>query len=153
MSVAWSLSGTGSTNKQNNGPPIFTVTRILVVTADTDICLTMPEDESPGQNVSPTLTVTDPNSLVRNRTFQLVGPDADSFDFDTTSRRIRTKRGVTYDFEAKSSYSLTATVSDGAGGTDALGVTITLTDVAMNLRTRRRVRRSGRRRSGARAST
>ena len=89
----------------------------------------MPEDESPGQNVSPTLTVTDPNSLVRNRTFELVGPDADSFDFDTTSRRIRTKRGVTYDFEAKSSYSLTATVSDGAGGTDALGVTITLTNV------------------------
>ena len=56
----WSLSGTGSTNKQNNGPPIFTVT--LPQNCDTDICLTMPEDESPGQNVSPTLTVTDPNS-------------------------------------------------------------------------------------------
>ena len=123
----WSLSGTGSTNKQNNGPPVFTVPESP--DCDTDICLSMLEDESPGQNVSPTLTVTDPNSLVRNRTFQLVGPDADSFDFDTTSRRIRTKRGVTYDFEAKSSYSLTATVSDGAGGTDALGVTITLTNV------------------------
>ena len=127
----WSLSGTGSTNKQNNGPPIFTVQPSPDQDANcaTDICLTMPEDESPSQNVSPTLTVTDPNSLVRNRTFELVGPDADSFDFDTTSRRIRTKRGVTYDFEAKSSYSLTATVSDGGGGTDALGLTITLTDV------------------------
>ena len=124
----WSLSGTGSTNKQDNGPPVFTVP--ASDSCDTDICLTMPEDESPGQNVSPTLTVTDPNSLLRNRTFEVVGPDAGSFDFDTTSRRIRTKRGVTYDFEAKSSYSLTATVSDGGGGTDALGVTITLTDVA-----------------------
>ena len=36
---------------------------------------------------------------------------------------------MTYDFESKSSYSLTATVSDGGGGTDALGVTITLTNV------------------------
>ena len=113
----------------------------------------MPENESPGQNVGPTLTVTDPNSLVRNRTYQLVGPDADSFDFDTTSRRIRTKRGVTYDFEAKSSYSLTDVGLRRCGWKRRAGGDHHAYGCELNLRTRRPVRRSGRRRSGARAST
>ena len=122
----WSLVGTGSTNKENNKPPRFTITRSTDCT--TDICESMPENESPGQNVTSKLTVSDPNSLDISWTYRLGGPDADSFDFDTSSHRIRTKRGVTYDLESKSSYGLTVTVFDGHGGSDAIGVKITLTN-------------------------
>ena len=52
------------------------------------------------------------------------------FVFDTSSRHIRTKRGVTYDFEAKAVYWVTVTVSDGHGATDAVRVKIGLSDVA-----------------------
>ena len=58
----------------------------------------------PARTSGSRLTVSDSNSLASTRSYQLEGPDADSFDFDTSSHRIRTKRGVTYDLESKSSY-------------------------------------------------
>ena len=58
------------------------------------------------------------------------GTDAASFNFDVDSRQITTKSGVTYDHEAKSSYSLTVKVEDSYGGTDTVAVTIDITDVS-----------------------
>ena len=57
--------------------------------------------------------------------------DAASFDITTTSgsAQIRTKAGVTYDFETKPSYSVTVKADDGNEGTDTIAVTITVTDV------------------------
>ena len=124
----WSLVGTGSTNRANNAPPMFPDTLHTGGACPTDICETEPENQSSGQDVTARLTVTDANSLANIRTYRLDGPDKDSFDFDTSSLRIRTKRGVTYDFESQSTYYVTLVVFDGHGGSDALGVRITLED-------------------------
>lgn len=62
-------------------------------------------------------------------TYTMEGTDASSFTFDTSSRQIKTKSGVTYDHESKSSYSVTIKVSDGEAS-DTVGVTINITDVA-----------------------
>ena len=62
-------------------------------------------------------------------TYSLEGADADSFDFDVSTRRLATKTGVDYDHEAKSSYSVTIKADDGAGATDTVAVTIDVTDV------------------------
>ncbi len=127
ITTNWSLVGTGSTNRANNSPPNFNTPDDTACT-DADICRTMPENETPGQNVGTSMpSASDANSVTK--TYGLEGPDADSFVFDTSSRRIRTKRGVTYDFEAKSDYWVTVTVSDGHGATDAERVKITLDDV------------------------
>ena len=123
----WSLVGTGSTNKANNAPPKFESDPTNCPAATGDVCRTMPENQSPGQNVGTAMpSATDTNSVTK--TYRLEGPDADSFVFDTSTRRIRTKRGVTYDFEAKSVYGVTVVVSDGHGATDAVRVRITLTE-------------------------
>ena len=62
-------------------------------------------------------------------TYTLVGDDAASFDFDASTRQIETKAGVTYDHEAKPSYSVIVKADDGNGGTDTVAVMITVTDV------------------------
>ena len=61
-------------------------------------------------------------------TYSLGGTDADSFDIDTASGQIRTKAGVTYDHEARSSYALRVSVTDGTD-TVTIDVTVTVTDV------------------------
>ena len=58
------------------------------------------------------------------------GTDAASFDIVAASGRIRTKEGVTYDHEDKSSYSVTVTATDTNNATDTATVAITVTDVA-----------------------
>ena len=61
-------------------------------------------------------------------TYTLGGADAASFDIVSTSGQIQTKTGVTYDHEAKASYAVTVTASDGTDTADAT-VTISVTDV------------------------
>ena len=62
-------------------------------------------------------------------TYSMEGTDAGSFNFNASTRQITTKAGVTYNFEAKSSYSVTIKVEDGDGSSDTVAVTINLTDV------------------------
>ena len=61
-------------------------------------------------------------------TYTLEGTDAASFDVDSGTGQLKTKAGVLYDHEAKSSYSVTVKADDGNGGTDTIDVTITLND-------------------------
>ena len=63
--------------------------------------------------------------------FTLEGTDAASFNLVTLpdSARLRTKTGVTYDYETKSSYSVMVKVDDGHGGTATASMTINVTDV------------------------
>ena len=61
--------------------------------------------------------------------YSLEGTDARSFAFDTSTRQITTKENVTYNYEAKSSYSVRVKASDGTDSA-TLAVTIGLTDVA-----------------------
>ena len=62
-------------------------------------------------------------------TYSMDGTDAASFDFDTSTREMKAKSGVTYNHEEKSTYSVTVNVNDGRGGTDTIEVTIDVTDV------------------------
>lgn len=116
----WSLSSVGSTNKEDNNLPTFTendgVTRTVLENAEPGLVVGFPVSATDTDNVLPL-------------TYRLHGPDADSFDLHSTSGQIRPKRGVVYDAETKATLSVTATVSDGQGGSGARAVTINVTNV------------------------
>ena len=114
----WSASGFGSTSA-NSAPtfPNATATRSIA------------ENTAANTNVGtaiPAATDADSDSL----TYSFGGTDAGSFTFNTGTRQISTRSGITYDFEAKSTYTVTVTADDSNGGTAVTTVTITLTDVA-----------------------
>ena len=62
-------------------------------------------------------------------TYSLAGDDASAFDIMADSGQIRTRQGVTYDYETRSRYAVTVRADDGRGGTAAIEVAIALTDV------------------------
>ena len=115
----WSLSSVGSTNKKDNALPEFgagAVTRNVL------------ENAGPGLVVGFRVSATDDDNVLP-LTYRLHGPDANLFDLQASTGQIRTKRGVVYDYEKKSTLNVTVTVSDGQGGTDAKAVTISVTNV------------------------
>ncbi len=114
----WSASGTGSTS--SNAAPTF---------ANATATRSIAENTATVTNVGaaiPAATDADGDPL----SYAFGGADAGSFTFNTGTRRISTRSGITYDFEAKSTYTVTVTADDGRGGTAVTTVTITLTDVA-----------------------
>ena len=115
---AWSFPGTGRTGTGNNAPEFSANTAARSVA----------ENTAAGQNVGAVLTATDIDS--DTLTYTLEGADAASFDIVSTSGQIRTKAGVTYNHEAKSTHTVIVKADDGNGGTDTVTVTITVTDVA-----------------------
>ena len=62
--------------------------------------------------------------------YSLGGTDAASFSIDSSSGQLRTSAAL--DYEDKSSYSVTVSVSDGKGGSDSISVTINITNVDEN---------------------
>ena len=88
---------------------------------------TVPENSAVGTNVGAAVTATDADGDTLE--YSLEGTDAGAFDIVSTSGQITTKAGVTYDHEAKSSYSVTVKADDGNGGTATTDVSITVTDV------------------------
>ena len=109
--------GEGRTNLATNNAPMFDDTMPTRVLA---------ENAAAGVDVGDPVTATDEDD--DELTYTLGGTDAASFDIVGTSGQIRTIAGVSYDHEAKASYSVTVTASDGTATTDA-GVTIAVTDV------------------------
>ena len=101
-----------------NNPPAFS--------ADT-AARSVAENTAAGQNVGAALTATDADS--DTLTYTLEGADAASFDIVSGSGQIRTRTGVTYNHEAKSTHTVVVKADDGTGGTDTIAVTITVTDV------------------------
>ena len=101
-----------------NNPPAFSAD-----TADRSV----PENTAAGQNVGAALTATDADS--DTLTYTLEGADAASFDIVSGSGQIRTKTGMTYNHEAKSTHTVVVKADDGNGGADTITVTITVTDV------------------------
>ena len=88
----------------------------------------VPENSGAGTNVGdPIPEATDADSG-DTLTYSLEGTDARSFAFNTSTRQITTKENVTYNYEAKSSYSVRVKASDGTDSA-TLAVTIRLTDV------------------------
>ena len=86
------------------------------------------ENAEPGLVVGARVNATDDDNVLP-LAYRLHGPDAGSFDLQASTGQIRTKRGVVYDNEKKSILNVTMTVSDGQGGTDAIAVTINVTNV------------------------
>ena len=146
--------GTGSTNKEGNSPPSFNEDNSL---AELDV----DENTPAGENVDSPVTATDQDTTTL--TYELGGPHADLFSFDTQSGQIRTKAPLNHedvrcgyvDGASPSTaciYRVTVIVVDRAGGSDATRVNIEVEDRS-SLRPRRPVPPFGRRRSRARAST
>ena len=117
----------------------ITIASLSVTVNDNDTANTAPQFSSPtadrnvaentaaGQNVGGVLTATDDD--MDTLSYSLEGTDAASFAIVSNTGQIRTKSGVSYDHEAKSTYSVTVKADDDNGGTDTIAVTITVTDV------------------------
>ena len=78
-------------------------------------------------NLGAAFTATDADSG-DTLTYSLEGTDKDSFTLDTGTGQLKTKVGVNYNHEAKSSYAVTVKVSDGTAS-DTIAVTVSVTDV------------------------
>ncbi len=83
----------------------------------------VPENTEAGGNIGAPVTANDPDTG-DTPAYTLEGADADSFDIDSASGQIQTKPEVTYDYETKSSYSVTVKADDNNGGTATIDVTI-----------------------------
>ena len=101
-----------------NDPPEFSAASVTRA---------VPENTGAGENIGLPVTATDGDS--DTLTYSLDTAGTMLFDIDSNSGQIKTKAGVTYDHEAKSSYSVTVRADDSNGGTDTIDVTITVTDV------------------------
>ena len=84
------------------------------------------ENTAAGQNIGAPVSATDPNTNDA-LTYSLGGTHAGFFDIVATSGQLQTK--VALNYESKSSYSVTVTVTDPSGLTDAITVVIRVTDV------------------------
>ena len=102
-----------------NSPPVF---------ADTMLARSIAENTGANTNVGAVIPAATDSDTTDTLIYSMEGADKDSFNFDVSSRQITTRTGVTYDFEAKSSYSVTIKVSDGTAS-DTVAVTISVTDV------------------------
>ena len=100
-----------------NIPPLFT--------DGTGTTRAVAENTASGQDIGTAVAATDAED--DTLTYSLEGVDAASFSMDTATGQLQTKAAL--DYETKTSYSVTVSVSDGNGGTDTIAVTINVTDV------------------------
>ncbi len=107
---------------------ITDVNEAPVISDSADTTLSIAENTAAGVNIGGTLSATDPDDG-DTLEYSLGGTDASSFSIDSTSGQLRTKTAL--DYEKKTSYSVTITVSDGRL-TDTISVTIAVTDVDEN---------------------
>ncbi len=87
------------------------------------------ENTGSGVNIGDAISATDADA--DTLTYSLGGTDASSFSINSTNGQLRTNASL--DYETKSSYSVSITVSDGYNGSDTITVTITITDVEERL--------------------
>ena len=87
----------------------------------------VPENTASGADIGDPVAATDADG--HTLSYALGGTDAASFEIVPASGQLRTKAGVTYDHEAKSSYTVTVTAADGHGGTATATVTVTVANV------------------------
>ena len=83
------------------------------------------ENTASGTDIGTPVAATDADN--DTLTYTLGGTDSGSFGIISTSGQLQTSAAL--DREAKSSYEVTVSVSDGNGGTDSITVTINITDV------------------------
>ena len=101
-----------------NQPPVFS--------EGTSTTRSIAENTGAGQNIGNPVSATDSDN--DRLTYSLQGRDASAFAIVSGSGQLKTRSGVTYDYETKDTYSVTVRVQDGEGGSATIAVTITLTD-------------------------
>ena len=118
-SGAWSRWGAGSPNPDvaNRNPAFSAGSRSLSVA----------ENTVPNTDVGDPIAATDPDGDTLD--YALEGTDAGSFDILSTSDGGQIRTSASLNYEKKSRYAVTVRVRDGRGGTDAVNVTINVTDV------------------------
>ena len=85
---------------------------------------TVAENTAAGENIGTAVAATDADN--DTLTYTLSGTDASSFDIDRTTGQLKTRSAL--DYETKTVYLATVTVSDGSL-TDSVTVTVNVTDV------------------------
>ena len=85
----------------------------------------VPENSPRGTDIGSPISATDSDNDTLK--YSLGGTDAASFRIDSASGQLKTSAAL--DFETKSSYSVSVSVSDRNGGSDSIAVTINVTDV------------------------
>ena len=109
----WSEIGEGATSGEATG------TKLEFPEGNSTI-RSIPENIPPGINVGLPVSAVGGDSL----SYTLTGIDAESFGIVSETGQIRTREGVTYDYEAKNRYVVTVGVQDDAGNSDTIDVTI-----------------------------
>ena len=99
--------------------------RAPVFTDGENTTRTVAENTAADTNIGTAVAATDADN--DTLTYTLSGTDAASFAIVNTSGQLKTSEAL--DFETKSSYAVTVSVSDGKGGSDSIGVTISVTDI------------------------
>ena len=102
--------------------------RVPVFTEGTSTTRSVAENTAANVNIGAAITATDPDN--DTLTYTLSGTDATSFSIDPATGQLKTSAAL--DYETKSTYTVTVSVSDGSL-TDSITVTITVTDVAETL--------------------
>ena len=111
----WSRPGAGETN---NTAPAF-------ATAETTRAF--PENTPAGRDIGAAVTAVDADG--DKLTYALSGTDSASFDIGSETGQLKTRFGVSYDHEVKSSYAVTIEATDPLGASDSIAVTIEVADV------------------------
>ena len=86
---------------------------------------TVAENTASGTNIGTAIAATDADEDIL--IYTLGGTDAAAFRINNTSGQLRTSAAL--DYETKSSYAVSISVSDANGGSDSIAVTISVTDV------------------------
>ena len=117
IDVTISVTDVDETPAPANNAPVFT--------EDTSTTRSVAENTTSGTNIGSAVSATDADN--DTLTYSLGGTDASSFSIVSTSGQLQTSAAL--DYETKTSYSVTVSVSDGNGGSDSIDVTINVTDV------------------------
>ena len=117
----------------NKGSDIIIVTinvtdvtenRAPVFTDGSRTTRTVAENTAAGQSIGTAVAATDADN--DTLTYSLRGRDASAFSIVSTSGQLQTRAAL--DYETKTSYSVTVSVSDRNGGRDSITVTINVTE-------------------------
>ena len=97
-------------------------------TEGTSTTRSVAENTASGQNIGAPVTATDADTS-DTLTYTWGGKTEDALSFSVNSSTGQLRTSAPLNFETKTSYAITVSVSDGNGGADSINVTINVTDV------------------------
>ena len=128
-SYSVTVTATDDDNLSNTTTVTISVTNVNEAPSFTDgstATRSIAENKPAGTNLGAAFTATDVDANT-TLTYTLGGTDAATFRIVSTNGRLRT--GAVLNYETKTAYAVTITVSDNEGGTDTIDITIDVTDV------------------------